>query len=286
MIGSNLVSSISNGWNLYGISRRKPKTPANVVNHISIDFSKEWDVSLLPEQVNAVIHLAQSEYFRDFPERAHETFKTNVESVVKLLEYARQHNAKTFILASSGGIYGYGDKEFSEKEPITSKGDLSFYLGTKLCSEIIAENYTQYMNIIILRFFFVYGPGQNKTMLIPRLIGSVLNNRPIALDGEDGIRINPTYVSDAVDAICRSLLLCKSQKINIGGPEVLSLKEIGKTIGSLLKKKPCFSINDEIEPRNLIGDIQKMSKRLNAPIINLNEGIRRTINKISNREII
>jgi nucleoside-diphosphate-sugar epimerase len=58
-------------------------------------------------------------------------------------------------------------------------------------SEIIAENYAPYMNIVILRFFFVYGPRQNTTMLIPRLIRSIKEGNPIILQGSNGIRINP-----------------------------------------------------------------------------------------------
>src|SRR4030042_288576 len=114
----------------------------------------------LPKSIDAVIHLAQSEHFREFPMHAESIFKVNTASTLRLLEYARQAQVKIFVLASSGGIYGHGDEGFREDQPIEAKDDLGFYLGTKLCAEIIAENYSSFMNIVILRFFFIYGPRQ------------------------------------------------------------------------------------------------------------------------------
>ena len=63
------------------------------------------------------------------------------------------------------------------------------------------EAYQGEFVVVILRFFFVYGPGQSNEMLIPRLVKSVREGQPIALDGLDGLRINPVYVEDAVRAV-------------------------------------------------------------------------------------
>jgi nucleoside-diphosphate-sugar epimerase len=194
---------------------------------------------------------------------------------MRLLDWARQIGVRTFVFASSGGVYGAGGKEFSEEQEAMPRGDLGFYLSTKLCSEVIAENYTQYMDVIILRFFFVYGPGQRRSMLIPRLVDSVREEKPIVLQGKDGIRINPTYVSDAVDAICAALELAGSQKINVGGPQVLSLREIGNIIGEALRKKPNFEVKHDAEPSHLIGDTTKMSRLLTEPKVSFKEGILR-----------
>lgn len=51
---------------------------------------------------------------------------------------------------------------------------LGFYLTSKYCSELILDNYSSFLTIIQLRLFFVYGMGQRKDMLIPRLIENVL----------------------------------------------------------------------------------------------------------------
>ncbi len=275
LIGSHLVEQLQPNWKIFCIERTPGKAAhlAQTIQSLQLDLSQTWDASLLPPQIDAVIHLAQSEHFRDFPEKAEHVFQVNTVSTLRLLDYARRAGARTFIFASSGGIYGSGEQEFSEDIEISSQGDLGFYLGTKLCAEIMAENYTAFMNVIVLRFFFVYGDGQRKSMLIPRLVKSVIDEKPILLQGKDGIRINPTYVSDAVRAIQQALALDGSHKINIGGPQILSLRQIGEQIGTVIGKKTIFETQLNVEPRHLVGDIHKMTQVLTAPQIHFEEGI-------------
>ena len=276
LIGSALLLALRPGWDVTGIARARSRQGSQPDRpfDLTVDLSQEWATGLFPRQVDAVIHLAQSEHFRDFPERALDIFQVNTMSTIRLLDYARQAGAKTFILASSGGIYGPRDRELTEDMEIFAQGNLGFYLGTKLCSEVMAENYAAYLNVIVLRFFFVYGPGQRKSMLIPRLVQSVAEGRAITLQGQNGIRMNPTYVSDAVAAICRSLDLQGNHKINVGGPEVLSLREIGEIIGRLVGIKPAFECQAGPEPRNLIGDISKMTEMLGPPAVRFEEGMK------------
>ncbi len=276
LIGSHLIRILGEDWLIYPVSRRDLGTDLkrDYLRHLTIDLSKDWDTGALPERADAVVHLAQSEHFRDFPRCAEEVFQVNTTSTLRLLDYARRAGAQTFVLASSGGIYGSGDQTFSEMMEISSRENLGFYLGTKLCSEIIAESYTPFMNVVVLRFFFVYGPGQKQGMLIPRLVQSVMNGKPITLQGIDGVRINPTYVDDAVAAIKRSLEITGSHKVNVGGPEVLSLRDIGEIVGKAVGISPIFDIQANIEPRHLIGDISKMTDLLGPPEVQFRDGIR------------
>ncbi len=281
LIGSNLIQALS-GSKLFAISRQDHLESQNKnLMNLPIDFNREWDIKKLPSNVDAVIHLAQSSDFRDFPDKALDILNVNVLSAIKLLDYAIKIGAKTFILASSGGIYGSKDQSFKEESDIVASNDLGYYLGTKLCTEILAENYSKDLNLIILRFFFVYGPGQKDSMLIPRLVSFINDGIPIKLQGQDGIKINPTYVEDAVNAILMALKLEESQKINIAGPEILSMREIGETIGNILKKKPAFEISKETQPNHLIGDISKMKNILGVPNYNFKDGIERYLNYLN-----
>lgn len=282
LIGSHLLNLLSRDWSVVCLGRNaRPDLAMHNVRWTPRDLTKAWTDTLLdgslPAKADAVIHLAQSEHFREFPERAAEIFQVNTVSTLRLLDYARQVDARTFVLASSGGIYGYGEEEFSEDSVISRRDDLGFYLATKLCSEIIADNYTPFLNVIVLRFFFVYGVGQRRTMLIPRLVQLVKDGRPIVLDGQDGLRINPTHVNDAAAAIVAALGLKGSHKINIGGPEVLSLRQMGEIIGEAVGKPPVFEEHPEVEPRHLVGDIRKMTKLLRAPTIHFLDGIARYV---------
>lgn len=267
LVGSNLLPLLNKENKVYTISS---KSVSN--DNFKIDFSKDWDTNILPNDLDIIVHLAQSEYFRDFPGKAVNVFNVNTNSVLKLIDFAYRTHVKTFVFASSGGIYGSSDFEFDESTNIIYKSEMGFYLATKQCSEIILDNYSSVLQVIQLRLFFVYGKGQRKDMLIPRLIDNIRNGAPLHLQGATGISINPIHVSDAVRAIKASLDITGSHKINIAGPEILSMKEIGNIIGSSIDKKPQF-IYEEKVAKNLIGNTTQMSNKLIKPVTKFKDGI-------------
>jgi len=274
LIGHEVIGQLLGKWIVYAVSRCHNEYLSIHTDQIVCDLSQDFDTSLFPEHVDAVVHLAQSEHFRNFPERSGDIFTVNTLATLKLLEYARKAGAKNFILASSGGVYGYGDEEFSEEKPLMVRDDLGFYLSSKLCSEIIADNYSSLMNIVSLRFFFVYGPRQNETMLIPRLIKNIREGKAITLQGTNGIMINPTYVSDAAEAVVHSLDLTESYKINVGGPDALYLRQICDIIGEVVGKKPAFEMSESGEARDLVGSTRVMRALLCEPKVQFEQGVR------------
>jgi UDP-glucose 4-epimerase len=278
LIGSHLIENQLEEYDVYALVRNSKNTNLSrngSIQLIECDLSSKNFIDLLPKNMDIVIHLAQSPHYREFPEQAMDVFSVNSMACLKLLDYARRVGAKKFLLASSGTVYGEGQcKFFSEDEKIVIPNkSLGFYHTSKLCAELLAENYTQYMTIIILRFFFVFGPGQKKSMLIPRLVESVMNEKPIFLQGVDGISINPIYVSDAIRSIGQAMKLQESHKINVAGSEVLTLRGIGELIGGLLGKKPVFEIDSGASGHPVIGNIDKLKRLLAIPEISFLQGI-------------
>ena len=163
LIGFEVIKILKASYSIFAVCRRPDKEISDSTRLILSDLSHGCNFSQLPENVDAVIHLAQSEHYREFPDQAEDIFSVNTMTTLKLLDYARRAGARTFIYASSGGVYGLGDEGFYENHPVMVGRELGFYLGSKVCSEIIAENYAPYMNIILLRFFFcVWSPGRMK----------------------------------------------------------------------------------------------------------------------------
>ncbi|HLZ34401.1 MAG TPA: NAD(P)-dependent oxidoreductase [Nitrospira sp.] len=270
MIGRNLLPLLSHQFETWGICRHQSQAPnVRVIEH---DLTQDHLPSSLPDRVDSVIHLAQSAHFREFPEQANDIFKVNVASTQSLLDWARRRKAKRFIYASSGGIYGHGAQAFREDDVSGTKTELGYYLASKNCGELLVENYASCFTVVILRFFFVYGPGQRDSMLIPRLVRSVEEGRPIVLHGLEGIRINPIHVRDAVRCIDSALKLEASQKINVAGSEIVTLKAIAEQIGELVGKQPVFE-QQNVSPRHLIGDTERMCRLLVRPAITLKEGL-------------
>jgi UDP-glucose 4-epimerase len=272
LVGSHLIAELGGQYEVHGLSRCAPGGGRNVIWH-SADLGNEFDYSLLPQDADTLVYLAQSDYFRDFPERAVDIFRVNTAQVLTALDFARASGIKTFIYASSGGVYGFPEKGVTEDVTIPASGNLGFYLSSKLCAEIVAENYAPFMNIVILRFFFVYGAGQKRSMLIPRLVDNIRSGKPITLQGQVGIRINPVHASDAARAIYSAFDLQGCHRVNVAGPDVLSLRDICEIIGKKLGVEPIFDTNASAPVGNLIGDIESMQKLLCIPTKHFVDGI-------------
>jgi UDP-glucose 4-epimerase len=272
LLGCNVSKRLrSKNFCVHGITRnpsfKSTKSTKKMKIHY-VDFSSNWSEEILPKKIDVIIHLAQTKNFRDFPNSAIDIFKVNIESTARLLAYAKQAGVKKFIYVSSGGVYGTSVKPFKESNPIVAAGELDYYLGSKVCSEILAQRYSSIFQVIVLRPFFIYGPGQDRNMLIPRLMNSVSACKLITLQGMNGIRINPIHVEDAGAAVVATLKLDESGIFNIAGPNIFSIRTICESMGKYLGKKPNFKIFPE-QTKDLIGDISCMKQKLILPKINL-----------------
>ncbi len=273
LIGRHLVKELADTWNIHAVSRKKHAINKTDISWHCIDLEQDFDDGSLPKRADAIVYLAQSDYFRDFPDKAINIFSVNTFQVLKALDFARRTGVKSFIYASSGGVYGFPENSVEESITIPASGNIGFYLSSKLCSEMLAENYAPYMNIVLLRFFFVYGKGQKRSMLIPRLVDSIRDGKAVRLQGNDGLHINPVHVSDAVRAISHALKLKGCHRLNVAGPDALSLRELCEIIGEKLNTTPTFEVNPSAESGNLIGDIKKMKSLLVDPVVHFEDGV-------------
>ncbi len=271
LVGRAVLPALASRFVVHGVARRPQ--PSGTVQWHHLDLSAPCRLESLPKRTEAVVYLAQSELFRDFPDHCLDVHQVNTGNLVRFLDYARRAGARTFVFASSGGVYGGGGDGFSEDQVVPVHDDRDFYLATKVCSEVLARSFAALFNVVILRLFFVYGPGQRSTMLIPRLIARVQDGAPIILQGEQGIRLNPTHVSDAAEAVVRAVGLTHSETVNVAGPEVLTLREMGEIIGQIVGKRPVFTVEERSTPRHLCGDLAKMRRLLGAPRVGFAEGV-------------
>lgn len=243
------------------------------LDYFSLDVSTEDLTKNLPTDIDVVIYLAQSSKFRDFPDSALDVFNVNVAATARLLDYAKQVGVKQFVFASSGGVYGNGTQAFKENSAIAPPGQLGYYLGSKACGEILVQSYASLFQVTIIRPFFIYGPGQNQNMLIPRLMDSVASGKPISLQGSEGIHINPVHVEDASAAVVAALNIKESATYNIAGPDVMSIRQISEAMGEHLSKAPIFEHGEGV-PKDLIADISLMREQLWEPKRKLSESLK------------
>jgi len=285
-VGKRLVASLAGaGHSVVAVVRAAPSGEdcryfsGRNVRIVVADLS-DLDVSILPNGISAVVALAQSAHFREFPERATEVFDVNVNANLRLLDWSVRSGVKRFVLASSGGIYGGKlGAQFQETDNFPVNSPLGFYLGSKLCSEIVFQNYRQFfVCAVIIRPFFIYGPGQRADMFVTRIIHSVRDGRPVTLQGADGLKINPIYVDDAVTAFSRAVDMTGGGIVNIAGPDILSLRDVADMAGEYLDKAPVFEMV-EGSPVDYVADISVARQILDLRPRSFRSGLAETLGR-------
>jgi UDP-glucose 4-epimerase len=280
LLGYETVKQLAahNQYSVFALQRNVP--PEHTLPHIhyiQADLSNTDYLLKLPPQIDIVMHLAQSNHFRQFPEQANDIFSINSQSTLQLLDYARLAGAQKFVYLSTGGIYSSGKTPYREEDGNCFDTQAGFYASSKFIGEKLAENYRAFMDIVIFRPFFIYGPRQKKDMLIARLINQIQTEQEIRLDGAEGIQINPIHVSDAAAALLAAIPFQGSSTFNLGGNEMISLRQLCIKMGSLLQKEPRFQINEHQLPKDLTGNISLLKQALYTPMVSLQEGLNEMI---------
>jgi UDP-glucose 4-epimerase len=267
-IGQHLLDRLGDEHELFPLVRAAPDDSREWVVQ---DLAQPLELARLPKRIDAVIHLAQSRRYREFPDGAEDMYAINVDSTFHLLEYARCAGAQSFLLASTGGIYGYSYEALVETSPANP---LNFYLTSKHVAESLVGNYQAFLRTVVFRFFFAYGSGQ-EGMVVPTLLEKVRKGDQISIAGRPGQRINPIHVSDVVEAFPKALELERSDVFNIAGDEVVSVRKLV----SMIEQATGESANvRHIEPEyegDLVGDNSRMKNVLGvSPRVSLLDGIR------------
>lgn len=201
---------------------------------IVVDLRRPELAEQLPAGLDAIVHLAQANV--PFPEAAQDLFDVNVGSTQRLLEHARRTEVRRFVYASTGSVYGGGDRPWRESDPPLGSG---YYATTRQGAERLVQAYGEHLPYVILRTVTPYGPGQ-RNRLVPGLIGRVRGGDPVLLKQGGRPRMNPIFVSHVADVFTQALSVPPNQTVNLGGDEVLSIREMAETIGHRLGRAPIF----------------------------------------------
>lgn len=273
-IGSRAVELLRDDHELVGIGRTEaPVGLPEGVDWIRADLASPLDVAALPGGVDAVVHLAQSRRYADLPAGASDVFEVNVRSTFELLEYARGAGAAAFVLASSGGVYRRSPEPLTEGDPVQA-ADL--YLGSKLASEGLLGSYAGEFRTVALRPFFVFGPKQ-PTMMVAGLVRRVVAGEEITVNGDPGLRLNPTFVDDAVAAIGAAIGGDTRGPVNVAGSDVVSFTELVAAIGEIAGTEPRLLHRDAPADHDLVADNSRMRAELGVEPTALRAGLQATI---------
>ncbi len=272
-IGSHLLPRLAMHHEVVAIARGAHAELPGVV-WVTHDLSRPLAEARLPDRVDAVVHLAQSRRYREFPSGAEDVFALNVRATFELLEYARAAGAERFVFASTGGIYGHGDASFSEDDAVNP---INFYIASKHAAETVIAPYVAELHAVVLRLFFVYGPGQGP-MLVSSLARRVLAGETVTIQGDPGIRINPLYVTDAVRVLERALQHESSLLCNVAGDDVVDLTQLVAMLGDTAGANPSLVHAPAEHEGDIVGDTRRLKAELGVtPEMSLRQGLERLV---------
>ena len=237
-------------------------------------------------EIDVIVHLAAMAGVRPSIENPLLYQEVNGMGTQNILEAAKLNNINSLVMASSSSVYG-NCKEIPFRENMIVDFAISPYAATKKSNEVMAHVYHKLnnMNIIMLRFFTVYGPKQRPDLAINKFTRLMLEGKSIPMYGDGTTSRDYTYIDDIVDGIIKSCDYVENNDnvyeiINLGSNNPISLKEMINTIGEVLNVEPNIEVLP-MQPGDVdrtYADITKANKLLGYnPSITFKEGIEKFV---------
>lgn len=230
--------------------------------------------------VDYVLHHAALISVAESMEKPQETAEINVQGTVNVLEAARINHVKRVVFASSAAVYGTRPElPYSEITPIDCQ---SPYAWSKQSGAELCQLYTKAYGVeaIALRYFNVFGPGQNPNSayaaVIAKFMQLAFEDKPLGIDW-DGLQSRDfVNVKDVVQAnLLVALKGVPGEIYNVASGRTYTLLELADTIEKVAGKK-LARVRRPKRPGDVhesSADIRKIKALGFTPTVTLAEGL-------------
>jgi len=237
-------------------------------------------------KIDVVVHLAAMAGVRPSIENPILYQEVNCMGTQNILETMKKYGIRNLVMASSSSVYG-NTKKVPFREDMIVDFAISPYAATKKANEVMTHVYykLQNFNVIMLRFFTVFGPRQRPDLAINKFTRLMLNNEEIPMFGDGETSRDYTYIDDIVDGIKRSCDYVINNNdvyeiINLGNSSPVTLKEMINIIGEVVGVTP--KINQlPMQPGDVdrtFADVSKAKKLLGYnPKTSFKDGIKKFV---------
>jgi nucleoside-diphosphate-sugar epimerase len=236
--------------------------------------------------ISHVFHLAGKTFVPESWSDPWSFYQVNVMGTITVLDFCRETGAGLTYISS----YLYGQPEYLPIDELHPVKVYNPYNHSKNVAEeaclFFRDNF--HLDVVILRPFNAYGPGQPGRFIIPEIISQVLDPGIKDIEVMD-LRPKRDYVyaDDLVEGMVLSMNAPRGI-YNVGSGYSVSVEEIIKLVGDLTGiHKPYHSKYSERpnEVFDLYADISKISKAFNwNPSTTFREGISNCIRSFTRPE--
>jgi len=192
------------------------------------------------EKPDIIIHGAAESFVDDSIRSAIPFIHSNVVGTQVMVDMSVKYGVERFLYVSTDEVYGQlnnGDKSWTEQSLIKPRNP---YSASKAAGELLvhAANQTHGLNYNITRCSNNFGPSQPPRNLMPMVITSILNDKPIPIHGQGKQFREWIYVEDHCSAIMKIVENAPLNEVyNIGsGIEFTNLQVVNK-ISKILKQE-------------------------------------------------
>ena len=278
---------------IYISSRSNSKKNNKNTKHIKLDkyYSKIENYKKIINECDYFFHLGyqNSESFAE--DHPYEDFKINVQSLMKILNIAKNNRKLTFIFTSTVSIYKTSKKKINEKSEIKT---LSIYNFHKYFCENVIRVYSLFSknNFIILRLSNVYGDNdKNKRDFLLHCIENIKQGKSLDIYGTGNYYRDFIHINDISFALLKIIEkrnftkfniynICSGSSITIKNLINLLIKIFSKAKHNTSVKIKFLKNNNKLIKRNFFSKPNKFMKEFNwRPKIKLSNGIHNLIKK-------
>ncbi len=285
-IGTKLIEKIKKKYNIYIIDNSLKKKIHQNIKNIKCDLTNSQNLKKIKiTNADVIIHLAgQSSGPKSYniPET---DLKLNLMSTINVINFAKINKIKKIIFSSTFTVYGNNKKEkLAETENCNPQ---SFYAISKYSSERylikLCEKFQIKWNI--LRFFNVYGPGQDLSRtdqgIVSIFLDLIRNKNNIDVNGSLKRFRDLIYIDDVIKALILTLKDKKNfnQIYNVGTGKKTTVKKLIRSISKLYGKEKLLKVKvTNPTPGDILGcysDQKKIKKDLKFRAkFNLSKGLK------------
>ncbi|GGL55950.1 NAD-dependent epimerase/dehydratase family protein [Halocalculus aciditolerans] len=243
----------------------------------------------LPD-ADRVYHLASRASPADFVSQAIDIGVTNTEGTRRVLDYAREADARV-VYASTSEVYG--DPEV-HPQPETYTGNVNIrgpracYDESKRFGEALTVAYEQSygLDVRTARIFNTYGPRMrlDDGRVVPNFVTQALAGEPLTVYGDGGQTRSFCYVDDTVAGL-RALMDAEGlggDVVNVGSDVETSIADLAERVNERCGGAGVvYHSVPEDDPRRRCPDLTKARQVLGwEPSVSLDDGLDRTIDAL------
>ncbi len=245
------------------------------------------DINFPVPKIDLTIHAATDVVKQKSPI---DIFNACVKGTSNVLEFSKRMGCQEFLLLSSGAIYGSStQKNISFTETYSGAINLTssrsaYPLGKQMSEWLAHQHADQSMRVKVARCFAFVGPYLpiDEHFAIGNFIQSALLNQSISINGDGTPLRTYLYTSDLCVWLLKILLNGVSRSIyNVGGGEILSIKELADMVVAQLNKSIKIDVH-HLESGGIDSYIPNLDKVFGELGLKQTVSIKEAINKTAN----